>query len=58
MDAVECFAKKDIMACLQTMGCFVDPGPLKDYEQCLKEEQRRYDEEVKRCKTIVEPDVG
>ena len=58
MDAVECFAKKDIVACLQTVGCFVDPGPLNDHEQCLKEEQRRYDEEVKRCKTIVEPDVG
>lgn len=52
----ECYVDKPspgkLKSCLEAAGCFVDPEPLREYQDCLNKESKRYMDEGKRCKSL------
>ncbi len=51
-DMAECLWKKDFLACAEMAGCFLDPAPLDEYEECLGNEDDRHRAEAERCNTL------
>jgi uncharacterized protein DUF4157 len=51
-DAVKCAFTMNPMACLKGLGCFVNPKPLWQYQECKNKESERYMKEGRRCKTL------
>lgn len=52
----ECYAEKlgpgKIKACIEAAGCFVDPKPLKEHQECLDKATKRHNEQGKLCKSL------
>jgi hypothetical protein len=52
----ECYADKPgpgkAQACIDVAKCFVDPEPVKEYQECLNRESKRYIERGKECKSL------
>ena len=48
----ECRGKPNFLDCVQMAGCFLDPAPLDEYEECLGNEEDRHRAEAARCNTL------
>lgn len=50
--AKDCVGSKDVLACIESANCALNPKPLEDFHDCLNRETDRYQQEAKRCRSL------